>query len=109
MLSTREKKHVAMTIHAQTERLILREWSRNDIDAYADIIGDAEVMKYIGNGQPRSRKSAEEFVDTMIAHQESRGWNRFAVEHRNTGELVGFSGLDDKDGVLDFGWRLHRK
>ncbi len=109
MLITREQSDVAMKIHAQTERLTLREWSLDDIDEYAEIIGDAEVMKYIGNGQPRPRSSAEEFVKTMIGHQESRGWNRFAVEHTNTGELVGFSGLDDQEGVLDFGWRLHRK
>lgn len=97
-----------MTTHARTERLILRDWSTDDVDAYAAIIGDPEVMRYIGNGKVRDRAQAEEFVRSMMRHQEERGWMRFAVEHTESGQLMGFSGFDDKHGPLDFGWRLGR-
>lgn len=97
-----------MTIHARTERLILRDWSPDDVDAYAAIVGDPEVMRHIGDGQPRTREHAESFVADMMAHQRTRGWMRFAVEHTESGQLMGFSGFDDKTGVLDFGWRLGR-
>lgn len=97
-----------MTIHARTERLILRDWSPGDVDAYAAIVGDPEVMRHIGNGQPRTPQHAESFVADMMAHQRSRGWMRFAVEHSGSGRLMGFSGFEDKNGVLDFGWRLGR-
>ena len=97
-----------MTIHARTERLILRDWSFDDIDSYAEIIADPEVMRHIGNGDPRDRDQAEDFVRAMMKHQASRGWMRFAVEHSQSGDLMGFAGFDDKDGPLDFGWRLSR-
>lgn len=98
-----------MKIHARTERLILRDWSLEDIAAYAAIIADPEVMRYIGNGMPRDRGQAEDFVRAMMHHQVERGWMRFAVEHAETGTLLGFSGFDDKNGPLDFGWRLGRE
>lgn len=97
-----------MTTHARTERLILRDWSLDDVDGYAAIIGDPEVMRYIGNGKVRDRSQAEDFVRTMMGHQQERGWMRFAVEHAQSGQLMGFSGFDDKNGPLDFGWRLGR-
>lgn len=97
-----------MKIHARTERLILRDWSLDDVDAYAAIIADPEVMRYIGDGQVRDRGQAEEFVRTMMRHQAERGWMRFAVEYAETGALLGFSGFDDNNGPLDFGWRLGR-
>lgn len=97
-----------MKTHARTERLILRDWSLDDVDAYAAIIGDPEVMRYIGNGQPRDHAQAESFVRSMMRHQAERGWMRFAVEHAKSGALLGFSGFDDKNGPLDFGWRLGR-
>jgi len=63
-----------MTTHARTERLLLRNWSMTDVDAYAGIVADPEVMRYIGDGKPRGRGHAEAFVRTMMRHQEERGW-----------------------------------
>jgi len=97
-----------MTIHARTERLLLRDWSPDDVDAYAAIVADPLVMQHIGNGQPRDRAHAEAFVAEQMGYQQTRGWMRFAIEHAESGELMGFSGYDDKSGRLDFGWRLAR-
>jgi len=97
-----------MKIHARTERLILRDWSKSDLEEYALIVSDPEVMKHIGSGLPRPLSYAEEFIDNALRHQESRGWMRFAVEHSKTGRLMGFCGLEDKNGRLDFGWRYAR-
>lgn len=68
-----------MTVHARTERLILRDWCSDDVDAYAAIVADPDVMRFIGDGLPRDRSHAEAFVVSMMAHQSSRGWMRFAV------------------------------
>jgi|AP95_1055475.scaffolds.fasta_scaffold00715_7 RimJ/RimL family protein N-acetyltransferase len=99
----------SMKIHARTERLILREWDASDLDAFAEIISDPEVMTHIGNGEVRPRSSAEEFIQRVLEHQSTRGWTRFAVEHVESGDLMGFSGLDDKIGRIDFGWRLAKR
>src|SRR5262245_24301631 len=42
----------------ETDRLILRMFRESDLDAYAEMCGDAEVMRYIGDGQPLPRYMA---------------------------------------------------
>lgn len=98
-----------MTVHARTERLILRDWTPDDVEPYAAIVADPDVMQHIGDGKPRDRKHAEEFVATMMGYQRTRGWMRFAVEHVDTGAFMGFSGFSNKNGPMDFGWRLARE
>ncbi len=39
----------------ETERLILRMFCDADLDEYAEICADPEVMRYLGEGQPLSR------------------------------------------------------
>lgn len=98
-----------MKILCKTDRLVLRNWSEGDIDDYAAMVADPEVMKFIGDGKPRDHVRATDFVHRMIRCQESRGWMRFVVELRETGEFVGFCGFDLDEGVLDFGWRYASK
>jgi RimJ/RimL family protein N-acetyltransferase len=101
-----------MTIHARTPRLLLRDWTVDDVEPYHALVSDPEVMKHIGEGEPRTRKYAEEFVRTSIRQQESRGWMRFAAEHADSGRFMGFSGFDwrgEPGGAIDFGWRLARE
>jgi len=49
------------------------------------------------------------FFESVLSHQETRGWTRFAVEHRQSGKVMGFCGLDDQTGRIDFGWRFGRE
>ncbi len=98
-----------MKIHAHTERLLIRDWTRDDFDAYFAIVSDPEVMKHIGNGLPRTREYVDGFFESVLSHQETRGWTRFAVEHRQSGKVMGFCGLDDQTGRIDFGWRFGRE
>ena len=47
---------VAETPRIETERLVLRRWDvAGDLDAYAAICGDPEVMRYIGDGSVATR------------------------------------------------------
>ena len=98
-----------MKIHARTERLLLRDWETSDLDDCALIIADSGAMKNIGEGKPRPRSDAEAFIKTVLEHQQTRGWTRFAVEHADSGQLMGFCGIDDKMGQIDFGWRYSKK
>jgi RimJ/RimL family protein N-acetyltransferase len=42
----------------QTDRLTLGMLCETDLDAYAEMCADAEVMRYIGDGQPLARPMA---------------------------------------------------
>ena len=42
----------------QTDRLTLRMLREADLDAYAEMRADLEVMRYVGDGQPLARPMA---------------------------------------------------
>jgi RimJ/RimL family protein N-acetyltransferase len=76
-----------------TARLRLRPFQPDDLDALARLYADAEVMKYIGNGQPRTRAETEALLTLMIRQWEQHGFGRWAMILKATGELIGRCGL----------------
>lgn len=94
---------------SETERLIIRNWSEEDIAPYAKIIGDPDVMKYIGDGQPRLYEEAVRAFEKYNGQIQEQGWARFAVELKKNNSIIGFCGYDHYNGELDFGWRLGKQ
>jgi RimJ/RimL family protein N-acetyltransferase len=43
----------------ETPRLILRPFTHDDLDAFASMNAEAEVMRYIGDGKQQSRAQSE--------------------------------------------------
>ncbi len=77
-----------MKIILETERLLLREFRESDADAYAEMLGDAEVMRFLG-GRPLPRAEAWRNMAMVIGHWHLRGYGFWAVEERASGEMVG--------------------
>jgi RimJ/RimL family protein N-acetyltransferase len=94
----------------QTERLTLRMLCESDLDAYADMCGDAETMRYIGDGQPLTRPLAWRNLAMMVGHWSLRGYGLWAAEERTSGVLVGRIGFWNPEGWPGFelGWMLRR-
>jgi RimJ/RimL family protein N-acetyltransferase len=94
----------------ETARLRLRQFREDDLDAYARITGDPEVMRYIGNGAPFSRDDAWRSLSHLLGHWELRGFGLWAVEERESGALVGRIGLYRPEGWpgLEVGWLVDR-
>jgi RimJ/RimL family protein N-acetyltransferase len=97
----------------KTERLLLRGWRAGDIDPFADLCADPEVMQHLGGPQPRSE------VEAAIARQqvaEARTGHCFwAIERQADAALLGFCGLrigghagTPVSDELEIGWRLRR-
>jgi RimJ/RimL family protein N-acetyltransferase len=97
-------------ITLETDRLILRMLRESDLDAYADMCGDPEVQRHIGDGQPLSRSMAWRNLAMMVGHWQLRGYGLWAVEERHSGEFVGRVGFWNPDGWPGFelGWMLRR-
>lgn len=93
----------------ETERLTLRLFREADLDDYAEMCGDAEVMKYLGFG-PMSRDEAWRNMAMVVGHWSLRGYGLWAVEEKETGELVGRVGCWRPEGWpgLEIGWTLRR-
>ncbi len=92
-----------------TPRLRLRQFVEEDLDAYAAITADAEVMRFIG-GSPLSREEAWRSLGYLLGHWRIRGFGLWAAEDRCSGELVGRIGLYRPEGWpgLEVGWLVRR-
>ncbi|SCF12847.1 Protein N-acetyltransferase, RimJ/RimL family [Micromonospora coriariae] len=102
-------------ITLETERLTLRGWRDDDLDALAAINADPEVMRYIMDGSVRDRRQSAEGLRKMIASWRERGYGLFAVEVRETGLFIGWAGLavpyflPEVMPAVEIGWRLDRR
>ncbi|MGZ5114015.1 MAG: GNAT family N-acetyltransferase [Usitatibacter sp.] len=99
-----------MEVTLETERLLLRPFRGSDLDAYAVMSADAEVMKYIGTGVTLNRNEAWRSIAAMLGHWQLLGYGMWALELRETGELVGRARFLDPPGWPGFelGWLLGR-
>jgi RimJ/RimL family protein N-acetyltransferase len=92
----------------RTERLVMRGHRADDADAFAELSADDEVMRWVGG--PMERGRAWRHMATLVGHWELRGYGRWALEVRETGELVGHAGLWCPEGWpgIEVGWTLAR-
>lgn len=96
----------------ETERLILRQWKEEDRIPFANFNGDPENLPYF----PRAftLEESHQFVDKTIHLINTQGWGLFALERKDTGEFIGFTGLANPTWQAAFtpcteiGWRLDK-
>jgi len=71
---------------------------------------DVEVMRYIGTGVTQTRAEAWRSMASFLGHWQLRGYGMWAVERRDTRELVGRVGFINPEGWPGFelGWMLRR-
>jgi len=94
----------------KTERLLLREFREEDLDAYGAMCSDSEVMKFIGNGELLTRSQTWEQMALILGHWNLRGYGMWAVEEQDSGKFIGRIGFIDSEGWPGFelGWLLGR-
>lgn len=97
-------------ITLETERLLLRPFRDTDLDAYAAMCADPEVMRYVGDGGPISRELAWRQMAMLVGHWQLRGFGMWALEERSTGRFIGRVGLHYPEGWPDreVAWALAR-
>jgi RimJ/RimL family protein N-acetyltransferase len=97
-------------ITLETERLLLRPFRDDDLDDYARLCADPEVMRYLGPGQPLSRADAWRQMAFFLGHWHLRGYGMWAAELKETRTCVGRIGLHNPEGWpgLEVGWVLDR-
>ena len=95
----------------ETPRLLLREFRASDLDAYAAMCADAEVMRHIGAGGPVDRANAWRQVAIFNGQWSLEGCGMWAAERKADGVLVGRVGLLNPPDwpALELGWLLGRE
>ena len=94
----------------ETERLILRMFREDDLESYAQLCADPEVMRFLGEGKTLNRAEAWRQMAMILGHWHLRGYGIWAVEERESRRLLGRIGFFNPEGWPGFeiGWVLGR-
>ncbi|TDQ18308.1 RimJ/RimL family protein N-acetyltransferase [Algoriphagus boseongensis] len=96
-----------------TPRLGFRTWKEFDLDDFAAINADPEVMRFFQ--KPYTREDTQAMMERMQNMFEEKGYCYFAVDLLETKELIGAIGLgwktfeSDFTPCVDIGWRIGKK
>jgi len=94
----------------ETDRLVLREFLDRDRAPFAALNADARVMEHFPNALTRGE--SDELVDRIGRHWAEDGVGLWAVERRDDGAFLGFTGLASPrfeaafTPCVEVGWRL---
>jgi len=90
-----------------TERLLLREYRRQDFDAFAAHLADPVSSAHIG---PADRHAAWRIFCSQAGLWLLHGAGWWAVEEKETGRLVGTVGafFREESTVMELGWNTYR-
>jgi len=96
----------------ETDRLRLRPWREDDLDVYARICADPEVMRYI-TGVPLTHEQSGAQLARFERGWKKRGFGMWAAEEKANGVLIGRIGLlyheDWPEGAAtEVAWLLDR-
>ncbi|MFC4534722.1 GNAT family N-acetyltransferase [Sphaerisporangium dianthi] len=97
----------------KTGRLILRRWREDDLEPFAELNADPEVMEHFPFTLTREQSDA--MAGRIMAAFDEHGFGLWAVEVAGSGEFIGFTGLAVQSfeahftPAVEVGWRLRRK
>ena len=99
-----------MQVFLETERLVLRRFTEDDVDLLVELDADPEVMRYINGGEPTSRA---EVVDEVLPafldyYKRYPGYGFWAAIEKSTGEFLGWFHFRPAEDVRHPTFRLPR-
>lgn len=77
----------------ETERLRLRLFTHDDLPVMFTLNSDPDVTKYADTPAKDMQEVRKRLEQGPLADYEKYGYGRFAVELKETGELIGFCGI----------------
>ncbi|MET3173241.1 UNVERIFIED_ORG: RimJ/RimL family protein N-acetyltransferase [Arthrobacter sp. UYCu721] len=77
----------------ETDRLMARHFENADLDGFAALCGDAEVMRLVGDGKTLGRTEIAHWIDVCQEKYATRGYGTSAIFERSTGAFVGYCGV----------------
>lgn len=101
MFAGKEETPVPATPVLETERLILRPISNDDLAATHRVFDDPAVRRYLWDDRPVSLEATASVVQASARDFSERGVGLFGVRLRGAEELVGLCGLRWEDGIGD--------
>ena len=95
-----------MTLPIETQRLLLRKITPDDLYDMYKLDSDPRVHQYLEpNGLNRSIADARKSIDYIISQYNDLGIGRWAVIEKSSGKFIGWTGLK-LTNFYDIGYRL---
>ncbi len=97
-------------IEIETPRLRLRRWRESDLEPFADLNADPEVMRYFP--APYTREQTMLLFEAIQREFTDFGYGLYAAEEKDSERFMGYIGFHRADLAVDFcpgveiGWRL---
>jgi ribosomal-protein-alanine N-acetyltransferase len=92
----------------ETERLIVRHYTKDDSNDFFLLNGDEEIMRYIRPA--KTREEADQFLSEILQKlEEDPASGRWAVEEKHTGVFVGsfaFIPIERTENKMQLGYAL---
>jgi RimJ/RimL family protein N-acetyltransferase len=107
-------QYASVQIFLETERLVLRRFTEDDVDNLVQLDSDPEVMRFINGGRPTSRHEIEHDVLPMYLgyHERSAGYGYWAAVEKSSGRFVGWFHFRPAPGAppgeVELGYRLRK-
>jgi RimJ/RimL family protein N-acetyltransferase len=104
----------SMQIFLETERLVLRRFTEDDVDNLVELDSDPDVMHFITGGRltPRDEIQNEVLPAFLGCYERFAGYGFWAALERSTEQFVGWFHLRPAEGAppgeVELGYRLRR-
>ncbi|MGG1593036.1 GNAT family N-acetyltransferase [Terribacillus saccharophilus] len=88
----------------ETNRLLIRPYTIEDMHFLESLVSDPQVVRFIGNGKPRTKEGARLFFNWNLSHmKEDQLFGLQVLVEKTSGDLIGHAGLvpQEVDGVTE--------
>lgn len=100
----------------QTERLIIRPLTLDDVEDFYEMDSQPSVHLYLNQSPLQSLDEAKEYINSILQQYEIHGVGRVAVIEKSTNKLIGWTGfkfidepMNNRVNFLDLGYRYRHE
>src|SRR5215467_12125571 len=103
-----------MHVFLETERMVLRRFTADDVDYLVDLDSDPEVMRFLTGGRSTPREAIQhDILPAFLDSYESiSGFGVFAAIEKESGAFLGWFSFRPKDTAcpneVTLGYRLRK-
>ncbi len=93
----------------ETDRLILRPWTANDLNDVYEGLNDYDVAKNLTVPYPYTKECAESFIKTRMEKPNTIEKSYLAIVEKSSGRVIGGTTIEFRDGIARGGIWLNKK
>lgn len=99
-------------LQLQSQRLLFRRYTMEDLSFVEAMVSDPSVMQYIGDGSPKDQTYAKRLIERMLEQYKNfDDYGLHVLIHKETGERIGHAGivaqLIDDAFEIELGYWIH--